>query len=377
LFSASWRDVVAVVVSAIISSPIPYFYKMIIIIGAGLSGLLTAYRLKKEGIPFKILEARSRIGGRINTLYGTNNTPVEMGATWFGDQHQHLIELLRELGIEYFEQYMTGSVFIQPFSTSPAQSIEIPGQAPSYRIDGGTSNLINTLYQNLDEKDVLLNHTVQEIKFLTNSVQVISTEVFECDKIVLCIPPKLWSKRILFEPLLPNDLMNVAQQTHTWMEDSIKIALIYDKPFWLEENQSGTLFSNTGPITELYDHCNHERSRYALCGFINSSFKNLTDEERRARVIHQLKVVFGVKAEDFIDYKECIWSKEKNTFEESDSPLYPHQNNGNPIFNESFFDGRLLISGAESSSESPGYMDGAVYSAEVTAKKIVYKTSKP
>ncbi|MGC1631835.1 MAG: FAD-dependent oxidoreductase [Gelidibacter sp.] len=31
----------------------------------GLSGLLTACRLKNEGIPLKILEARSRIGGRI------------------------------------------------------------------------------------------------------------------------------------------------------------------------------------------------------------------------------------------------------------------------------------------------------------------------
>lgn len=91
---------------------------MIIIIGAGLSGLLAAYHLKKEGIPFKILEARTRVGGRINTVYGTNNTPVEMGATWFGTQHKNLIALLEELGIKYFEQYMEGTVFFQPFSTS-------------------------------------------------------------------------------------------------------------------------------------------------------------------------------------------------------------------------------------------------------------------
>jgi monoamine oxidase len=101
---------------------------MIIIIGAGLSGLLTAYRLKKEGIPFKILEARNRIGGRINTVYGTDNTPVEMDATWFGNQHKHLRSLLEELGIEYFEQCMDGTVFFQPFSTSAAESIQIPSQ---------------------------------------------------------------------------------------------------------------------------------------------------------------------------------------------------------------------------------------------------------
>ena len=343
---------------------------MTIIIGAGLSGLLTAYRLKKEGIPFKILEARTRVGGRINTLYGTDNTPVEMGATWFGNQHKCLIALLEELGIDCFEQYMHGRVFFQPFSTSPAESIQIPSQPPSYRISGGTSNLINTLYQKLDKNDVLLNQSVKEIKLHKNAVQVIAKETFEGNMVVLSISPKLWATKILFEPLLPDNLMSVAKQTQTWMEDSIKIALTYSRPFWQQKNLSGTLFSNTGPITELYDHCNDKRSKYALCGFINSSFKNLSYAERRVSVINQIKNVFGVEAEEFIDYEECIWSKEENTFEECDSSLYPHQNNGNPIFGKSFFDDKLLISSSESASEFPGYMEGAVYAANVNAKKI-------
>jgi monoamine oxidase len=343
---------------------------MIILIGAGLSGLLCAYRLKKEGIPFKILEARNRVGGRINTEYLTDNTPVEMGATWFGNQHIHLKSLLDELGIQYFEQYMDGKVFFQPFTTSPAESIQIPSQPPSYRIAGGSSNLINTLYQKLDSDDILLNQTVREIKFNENSFQVITKEVFEGDTVILSIPPKLWAKKILFEPPLPTNLMKIGKQTQTWMEDSIKVALTYTQPFWEQEHLSGTLFSNTGPITELYDHCNHERSSYALCGFINPSFKNLAYAERRVLVINQLESVFGIKAVAFLDYKECIWSNEENTFEESDIPLYPHQNNGNPIFSKSFYDDKLLISSSESASKFPGYMDGAVCSANLIARKI-------
>ena len=242
---------------------------MIIIIGAGLSGLLTGYRLKKKGIPFKILEARNRIGGRIDTVYGINNTPIEMGATWFTNQHKQLIALLEELEIDYFEQHMDSTVFYQPSSISPVQSIQIPSQPSSYRISGGTSNLTNTLFQKLDKNDILLNQPVKDIKFHENSVQVNAKEAFEGNTVVLAIPPKLWAKKILFEPLLPNKLVNVAKQTHTWMEDSIKIALTYNHPFWQQENLPGTLYSNTGPITELYDHCNHKRSKYALCGFIN------------------------------------------------------------------------------------------------------------
>lgn len=343
---------------------------MILIIGAGLSGLLTGYRLKKEGIPFKILEARKRVGGRIHTLFGTNKTPIEMGATWFTNQHRDLIALLEELDIDYFEQYMDRTVFYQPSPNSPVQSIQIPSQSSSYRISGGTSNLINTLFQKLDKNDVLCRQSVKHIKIHEKSVQVHAKDTFEGQTAVLAIPPKLWANNIVFEPQLPRNLMDVAKQTQTWMEDSIKIALTYNQPFWEDRDLPRTLYSNSGPITELYDHCNHEKSKYALCGFINSSLKNLTDTERRARVICQIKRVFGAKAEDFMDYQECVWSNEENTFEASDRFLFPHQNNGNPIFSTSLFDDKLLISCSESASEFPGYMDGAVSSGNVAAEKI-------
>lgn len=344
---------------------------MIIIIGGGLSGLLTAYRLKQESIPFKVLEARNRVGGRINTVYGTDHTPVEMGATWFGKQHRHLIALLEELGIDSFEQFMEGKAFFQPFSTAPAESIQIPSQPPSYRIAGGSSGLTDRLYRNLDENDILRNQEVREIKILNNRVQVIAKETFEGNTVVLALPPKLWAKKISFTPNLPNELIQIGAQTHTWMEDSIKLALTYKRPFWQEQNQSGTLFSNTGPVTELYDHCDNLRAKYALCGFINSSYKQLDRMERQRLVLDQLNHVFGVKAEEFMDYKECVWSREENTFEESDISHYPHQNNGNPIFRQSFFGGQLLISGSESAQDFPGYMDGAVDAANKTAKKII------
>ena len=185
------------------------------------------------------------------------------------------------------------------------------------------------------------------------------------------------SKRILFEPNLPDDLMQIAQETHTWMEDSIKIGLTYKQPFWRAKGQSGTLFSNAGPITEFYDHCNSERTKFALCGFINSSFKKLDDAGRRDLVIAQIKKVFGPKAEEFIDYEECIWSEEENTIEATETPHYPHQNNGHQIFRQSYFGDKLVFSGSESASEFPGYMDGAVCSANFTASQIITSKINP
>ena len=64
----------------------------VIIIGAGLSGLCLAYFLKNRNYRIKILEGRSRIGGRILTTF-EKETSIEMGATWFSPQHTELQKL--------------------------------------------------------------------------------------------------------------------------------------------------------------------------------------------------------------------------------------------------------------------------------------------
>ena len=344
---------------------------MIIIVGAGLSGLLTAYLLKKEGIPFKILEASNRVGGRINTIYTKEDAPIEMGATWFTDQHFNLRTLLKELGINHFEQFMDTKVFYEPNSNFPAQIVEIPKSEPSYRISGGTSTLINSLLQHLDPTSLFLNQSVSKITFKENAVTVKAGNNFEGDRVVLALPPKLWSNRIAFEPELPTNLKENALQTQTWMEDSIKVALTFAKPFWREENLPRTLFSNVGPVTEFYDQSNAENSRFALCGFINSAFNQLSDLERKKLVIDQLKNIFGSRITEFLQYEECVWSEEHYTYQDSAHSLFPHQNNGNPIFRDLYFDNRLIISGSETSSKFPGYMEGAVISAKETVRKIL------
>ena len=344
---------------------------MIIIVGAGLSGLLTAYFLQKEGIPFKILEARNRVGGRINTIYRPDEAPLEMGATWFTSDHSHLTAILNELNIAVFEQFTESKVFYQPNSTVPAQVVQIPDNSGSYRISGGTSNLINTLVQKLDITDILLNQVVNKVAFNEDFILVKAEKDFEAMQVVLALPPKLWANRIIFEPELPESLMNVALKTHTWMEDSIKVALTFSQPFWEEQNIPRTLFSNVGPVTEFYDHCDFKNSKYALCGFINSSFKQFSSSKRQELVLNQIKNIFGNQVTEFLHYEECVWSEEKSTFEHSDVALFPHQNNGHPIFSNSLFGDRLIISSTESASQFSGYMEGAVISAINAAKKII------
>lgn len=73
----------------------------VIIIGAGFAGLSAAYHLHKKKIPFTILEARNRIGGRVfsHTMDEQEKLVVELGAEWVGNSHTRLQNLCNELGL--------------------------------------------------------------------------------------------------------------------------------------------------------------------------------------------------------------------------------------------------------------------------------------
>jgi len=187
------------------------------------------------------------------------------------------------------------------------------------------------------------------------------------------LPPYLLTKTIRFSPTLPEQFSSISTNTHTWMGESIKVGLTFKKAFWLEGQTSGTIMSNVGPIPEMYDQSDFKNKRFALVGFMNGSFFSLTDEERKEMILKQLEKYYGEQVRDFLSYEEAIWRKEEFTFKNYESHILPHQNNGNEAFQEAFFDGKLLIAGAETARNYPGYMDGAVESAIRVVRGLCFR----
>jgi monoamine oxidase len=70
----------------------------VIIVGAGLSGLIAARDVLTAGREPLILEADQRVGGRILTE-DVEGVPLELGAQWIGDTHHRMQALAAELGV--------------------------------------------------------------------------------------------------------------------------------------------------------------------------------------------------------------------------------------------------------------------------------------
>ena len=329
-----------------------------LIIGGGLSGLTTAYYLNKQGeTDVAILEARDRVGGRIHTQGG-----IDLGATWFQNHHEHVHKLLEELEIPQFSQHTKGKSVLVYSSMGPAhyfdsdQSVSAAG-----RITGGSKSLTQRLAKKAEAR-IFLETTVKTITDKGNHLIVETSKgVFEASHVICTIPPRI-TQRIDFSPELPYEVMRVMEDTHTWMSNAIKVGMTFKKPFWRDKNLSGTVIGQVGAVTELYDHNDASNETFALMGFVNEALRDLTSEQRKAKIIHYLKEYLGNEVQEYLSYEEKDWSLDLNTSCEKIKSIYMSPQYGNPVFAKAYYSNKLLFSGAETSPVYGGYMDGAIYS---------------
>ncbi len=339
-----------------------------------MSGLTVAYLLSKGGIRATVLEASSRLGGRIQTIKGGRQTPLELGATWFSDMHPNLLSLIDELGLKKYPQFSKGISLFQTKSFEPPQKFFVPeAETPSYRLAGGTQMLIDTLAQKLPD-DVILPDTKATMVMETESGILVGTadgRSMHAGKVIVCIPPQLAAEHLAFSPGLPDALDAVLPTVQTWMAGAVKFTLEYDRPFWREEGYSGMLYSHAGIITEMYDHTNFEETKFGFTGFLNGGAASYSSEVRKEFVLRQLQDLLGAEALQPVAYFDKVWTDE---FILAGNQVIrrPHQNNGHPLLQQSYMDGRLFFAGTETATGFPGYMEGAVIAARSVVSRLLF-----
>lgn len=116
----------------------------VVVVGAGLSGLVAARRLAAAGRKVIVLEARNRVGGRTEDVVTAGGALVEAGAQFTGPTQERLRALATSLGVATFTGYDTGE---RIFYTG-GQAIRYSGPFPP--LPPATLQAIGTAYGTLD-----------------------------------------------------------------------------------------------------------------------------------------------------------------------------------------------------------------------------------
>lgn len=352
------------------------------IIGAGLSGLYTAYLLEKYGIRnYVLIDSRDRLGGRI---YGEKSHSdakesgsIDLGPTWYWPTMQaQLATVIKQLGLESFKQYDQGDMLYERSVTGLATRVpEYSNESTTMRVVGGMTKLVDALADGLISVHLRLNHSVSSIYHGEYNHRIeckvkdgAEKAIVEAKHIFLALPPRIVGEQIRFDPALPGALTRQWCDTETWMAPHAKYVAVYDSSFWREKGLSGQVRSRCGPMVEIHDASQAE-GVIALFGFIGvpaSVRKTLSEQKLKEACRQQLVRLFGSQAQhpqaEYI--KDWAQDRYTATFKDLESSGQHINQVPAPSAQEGLWKSRLVGVASEWSPSFPGYLAGAVEAAE-------------
>lgn len=130
---------------------VPHPRKKVVIIGAGMAGLVAAYELSRQGHDPIILEAQNRVGGRIHTLRDfAPGLYAEAGAMRIPRAHHLTLEYCEKFGLELRPFVMgnpSGLVFIGGERMTMQEATESPERLPFDLAEHEKGRDINDLWE--------------------------------------------------------------------------------------------------------------------------------------------------------------------------------------------------------------------------------------
>jgi monoamine oxidase len=102
----------------------------VVVVGAGLAGLVAARGLVTGGADVMVLEARDRVGGRTLTLPAADGTPIDHGGQWIGPTQDRIAAVAESVGVTTSRP---GTAGCTPSSATAAPTASTAASRPATR----------------------------------------------------------------------------------------------------------------------------------------------------------------------------------------------------------------------------------------------------
>ncbi|MDQ0278317.1 putrescine oxidase [Arthrobacter silviterrae] len=243
------------------------------------------------------------------------------------------------------------------------------------RVIGGMQGVSLAIAEKLGG-DVFLNSPARTVRWEKNDGGWLATVIADgvtvtAKRVVMAVPPNLYS-RVSFEPPLPRRQHQMHQ--HQSLGLVIKVHAVYDTPFWRADGLSGTGFSASSLVQEVYDNTNYGDTRGTLVGFISDEKADyafsLSAEQRQKEITASLAEFLGDTALEPVVYYESDWGSEEWTrgaYAASYDLGGLHRYGPDQLIPV----GPIHWSCSDLAAEGYQHVDGAVRMGQFTAKKLI------
>lgn len=293
--------------------------RKVLVLGAGMAGLVAGYELSKLGHDVTILEARARPGGRVQTLRTpfSDGLYAEAGAARIPENHDLTLKYVKEFALPLepfyprllnalrFDRGRREEVPIDGFTDAMTRNYggELGGNPERWqKIKGGTDLLPRAFAERLRTK-IRYESPVVRIEQDANQARVVflsagQQQTLTADNVLCTIPSSVL--RNIELPALSARKQDIIKNTH--YEAVARVYLQTKNRVWEPKGLNGFAFTS-GAIEIWQPTWSQPGPRGILMTYVRSGeaerVTNLKEGERIATTLKQLDEMFGGIRESF------------------------------------------------------------------------------